>query len=367
MDELNGGFVSHLQMSCWGITKDHLLRLSDVLKKQKGLTVVDVSSNGFGHEGFECLMSVLTTSGCCRQLCFLNIRDNYIGRRGCVKLSLHLSNMDMMRWLTHLDISYNNVEDVTELGECLCGNNVLKRLDMMCNGLYNGALEPICNALLSSECSLTHLDVSSNQLGWKDAKSLEQVLRINHRLQHIDIGINQLCQEGAMHLASGLLSNAHRVTYLNVSYCHLGDDGVKALAHSLRNNTTVTELDISCNNGVLGAQAMSDAIKVNETLQVLKMFTYTDTKNIAAALVEGLQYNGTIISCCLQDEVESVAKLCARNTKMKHLAQQSTLTLLALRRMRKTVLSTSAKEVIQMIAKFLWATKSDIQSWIGWS
>lgn len=59
---------------------------------------------------------------------------------------------------------------------------------------------------------------------------------------------------------------------LSLAYNGLGNEGATALADALKSNTTLVDLDISCNRiHQQGAEALVKGIESNETLKILKV------------------------------------------------------------------------------------------------
>ena len=77
----------------------------------------------------------------------------------------------------------------------------------------------------------------------------------------------------------------------------IGDEGAKALGEALKNNTTLTILDLMCNRiGDEGGQALGEALQNNTALTRLDLERNRISYVGAKALGEGLQKNITLTS-----------------------------------------------------------------------
>ena len=107
----------------------------------------------------------------------------------------------------------------------------------------------LCNALTSIDCTLTSLNVSNNWLGDEGIVHLCNALTsVNCTLTSLNVSWNQFGDEGIIHLCNALTSVNCKLTSLNVSWNQFGDNGLKHLCDTLTSsNCALTSLDI-CGN-----------------------------------------------------------------------------------------------------------------------
>ncbi|KFH71343.1 hypothetical protein MVEG_01643 [Podila verticillata NRRL 6337] len=85
---------------------------------------------------------------------------------------------------------------------------------------------------------------------------------------HFELGTNLIGDNGAQALSEALKINS-TLTTLNLRSNFIGDDGAQALAEALKTNSTLSVLDLSDNSiGNYGVQALSEALKTNSTIAV---------------------------------------------------------------------------------------------------
>ena len=116
-------------------------------------------------------------------------------------------------------------------------------------GLQSQGLKHLCEALISSDCHLTSLNVSSNRLGDEGIVLLCNALTsVNCRLTSLNVSYSQWGEKGLKHLCDALTSSNCALTKLKVNGNGLGDGGIKELSEVLTNEfCTLTSLDI-CGN-----------------------------------------------------------------------------------------------------------------------
>ncbi|KAM8843400.1 NLR family CARD domain-containing protein 3-like isoform 2-T2 [Synchiropus picturatus] len=179
-------------------------------------------------------------------------------------------------------------------------NNVLLR---SC-GLSERSCPPLASVLSSPSSSLTHLDLSDNQLldsgvkllctGLESPRCHLETLRLrlcglsesscpplasvlsspSSKLTHLDLSDNQLLDSGVKLLCAGLESPHCHLETLSLSGCLISEEGCASLASALRSNTShLRELDLSYNNpGGPGLDQLSAGVERSdwrlETLRV---------------------------------------------------------------------------------------------------
>jgi Leucine-rich repeat (LRR) protein len=110
-----------------------------------------------------------------------------------------------------------------------------------------------------NDATLKRLDLNGNGLNAQDIQELVKALATNITLTTLNVGGNQIGDEGAIALSANTT-----LTTLSVEGNQIGDKGAKAIAA----NTTLTTLNLESNEiGVEGAKALS----ANTTLTTLKI------------------------------------------------------------------------------------------------
>lgn len=114
-------------------------------------------------------------------------------------------------------------------------------------------------------------------------------------IQHISLQSTKLTKEFMLSFSSQLSLN-NSLTFLSIYHSIDDDDGVIALAQSLKKNKTLTDLHLSSNPGITSgsAQSLAELLLVNCTLSVLSLTrTNIDTSGVLL-IAESLRTNKTM-------------------------------------------------------------------------
>lgn len=169
--------------------------------------------------------------------------------------------------LVYLNLANNNLGEPLGkvIAQSLKGNNSILYFNISGNSLGEKGFEPIATALQYNN-SITDLDISNNSLSVQGGRYLSIALKGNNSIKHLNLKNNQLTDQGSEEVISAL--NKEIVIYLDISSNNIDNQAVKALAHFIKNNTSLQYLNIS-NNNVGKTPEFTDALKFNSTLKIL--------------------------------------------------------------------------------------------------
>ncbi|KAJ8766426.1 hypothetical protein K2173_022485 [Erythroxylum novogranatense] len=174
------------------------LAISEVLRHSPLLEDFQCSSTRVGSEGGIALSEALKT---CTHLKKLDIRDNLFGVEAGVALSKALSNY---AGLTEVYLSYLNLED-------------------------DGA-RAIVNSLKESAPSLEVLDMAGNDITAEAAPSLAACIATKQHLIKLNLGENELKDEGAIQISKALEEGHIELKEVDMNTNSLGRVGARSLA-----------------------------------------------------------------------------------------------------------------------------------------
>ena len=197
--------------------------------------------------------------------------------------------------VTELDLSGNFIGDARAAGlaEALKSNTTLTVLNMSDNQIDDVVAAGLAEAL-KSNTALTVLNMSANHIDDAGAASLAEALKSHTTLTVLNMSDNLIHAAGAAGLAEALKSNT-TLTELNMADNRIYDAGAAGLAEALKSNTTLTELNLSHNLiGAAGAAGLAEALKSNSILTVLNMSNNYIGDAGAAVLAEALKSNTTL-------------------------------------------------------------------------
>ncbi|XP_048582575.1 uncharacterized protein LOC116620204 isoform X4 [Nematostella vectensis] len=169
---------------------------------------------------------------------------------------------------------------------------------------HDGNFEEAMANVLSRNKSLRYLCLCVGVLDrpeYEMGTSLFKSLKNNSTLSTIDISVNSLGDACASELAKVLVDN----TSLNVVYIggeYLGDAGVASIAEALKVNTTVRTLGIIGGNMTPEAgRALGEMLRHNTTITCLSLFGGNIGDSGAQGIASGLSQNTTLEKIQIED------------------------------------------------------------------
>ncbi|XP_078421476.1 NACHT, LRR and PYD domains-containing protein 3-like [Cetorhinus maximus] len=220
--------IKHLDLHGCYIQCEGLQRLEYVLYKCQKLRL---SYNNLGDSRVKLLSAVLRNPGCKIQKLDLGYND----LTGSCAEDL-ASALSTNRSLTDLNLDYNKLGDsgVNLLSEALRDPDCkIQKLGLKDNNLTDSCAKDLAS-VISTNQSLTDLDLGANPLGDSGVKLLSVALRnLGCKIQRLGLKDNNLTDSCAKDLAS-VISTNQSLTDLDLSFNRLGDSGVKLLSVALR-------------------------------------------------------------------------------------------------------------------------------------
>ena len=167
--------------------------------------------------------------------------------------------------------------------------------------LGNAEAKMLADAL-QSNTSLTYLNLSYNQISDEGVRVLASALRTHPSLKRLDLQGNQISDEGVKALANGLRTNM-KLEYLSLESNQIGDDGVKALARSLQANTILQSLILHSNQiGNEGVKALANALESNTSVEIVSLQSNLIGDEGGRALLNALKvFNGSLTSLHIEE------------------------------------------------------------------
>jgi hypothetical protein len=124
-------------------------------------------------------------------------------------------------------------------------------------------------------------------------------LKVNQTLQHLNLGYNNIGDEGCQYIGDALKVN-QTLQHLNLGYNKICDEGCQYIGDALKVNQTLQHLNLGYNViGDEGCQYIGDALKVNQTLQYLDLNNNKDGQNFDFDIID-TNVKANIISILLQ-------------------------------------------------------------------
>jgi Ran GTPase-activating protein (RanGAP) involved in mRNA processing and transport len=144
------------------------------------------------------------------------------------------------------DINFGNCDiddaDVLDLSIGLTSNNSLTRLDLYMNNITQIGAKYLAEALKVNTC-LKSLNLFENNIFTAGAIMLAEALLTNNTLDCLDLGGNRISDEACLTL-SKVISSKDTLTHLNLSDNNISRDGINVLLVALVNNSKIISLGV---------------------------------------------------------------------------------------------------------------------------
>jgi hypothetical protein len=160
-----------------------------------------------------------------------------------------LAHLDQSRDSTQLTLAYASIGDegCNAVARFMRENVMLKNLDLRGNNIRADGLVVLAHALRSSP-TVVSLCLKWNHMGshQRGIQALCDVLRENQTLTHLDLRNNKIGPECAQALGQMLREN-HTITHVDLSWNDLSQAGGKAIQEGIQANHTIIDCQLSGN------------------------------------------------------------------------------------------------------------------------
>ncbi|KAF9282771.1 hypothetical protein BGZ68_005757 [Mortierella alpina] len=263
--------------------------LAEVLKANSTLVTLSLEENSLEDRGAQALAEALTTNS---TLVSLNLGQNSIGDDGAQALSEALRSNSSLAVL-NLEINSIGFDGAQALAEALKINATLTTLNLYHSSIGPNGAQALADTI-KTNTTLISLNLSDNSIGDSGALALAEALRINTSLSSLDVSFNLIEDEAGRAVLEVLSTNSTLVT-LNVSWNRIKHKGAQVLAEALKTNSTLASLDLEYNKiGCYGALVLADALKMNSTLTTLDLGDSEMEPTGAQALADMIKTNVTL-------------------------------------------------------------------------
>ncbi|XP_053066568.1 NACHT, LRR and PYD domains-containing protein 13 isoform X5 [Acinonyx jubatus] len=253
------------KLTCKSITPVRILKeLVLVLYGNHRLTHLNLSSNNLGIPVSTMIFKTLRHSACNIQ--YLCLWFCQLGTSSCKYLSDALLKN---KSLTHLNLRKNNLRDE--------------------------GVKFLCKALSRPDCSLQNLDLSDCSFTAEGCQELANALQHNCNMKILDIGSNDIQDDGVKHLCEVLKHPKCALNTLGLEKCNLTPACCQYLSSVLRSSKSLFNLNLLGNNlEPRGVSTLWKALK-KSTCKLQKLGLEKELYNIVKGELEELQERGSFL------------------------------------------------------------------------
>ncbi|XP_032890345.1 NACHT, LRR and PYD domains-containing protein 3-like isoform X3 [Amblyraja radiata] len=236
------GSVETLSFSGLRMTPIGCAVLSHVISRCNTIKHLDLCSCGIQCEGLQRLGPALHK---CQRL---GLRDNDLGDSGVKLVSVALRNRHCQiqaLWLDKVGLTDSGSED---LASALSTNHSLTELDLSDNKLGDLGVKLVSVALRNPDCKILRLGLDGVGLTDFGDEDLASALSINPSLTQLGLGGNNLGDSGVKLVSAALGKPDCKILAPGLDKVGLTDSGAEDLASALSTSPSLTVLDLTHNS-----------------------------------------------------------------------------------------------------------------------
>lgn len=269
--------------------------LSNYLKMNTLLSIVEVPGTSIGLEGLGCVGEALRNSS----LYSLNIAHNHLGPGSLESFFKEVARSQ----LRDLNIAGNtlgndNCEHLSNLIQLKYGNCCLEKLNLAYNEIGAKGVAKLFMAL-KNNTTLAFVNLEGNPIKNLPSEALQELLVRIAQLKSLNLAKCKLGDEGLACFAEGLARN-HSLFTLNLSSNALTDSAIENIVAGLKHNNTLRTLDLSSNMiKTRGGIMLAHCLRENKFLEYLYLKDNSLRDQAATMFRETIRINKGVISLCL--------------------------------------------------------------------
>ncbi|XP_070621835.1 ribonuclease inhibitor isoform X2 [Erythrolamprus reginae] len=318
--------LESLQLQFCDLTKENIEALCSVLCVKSSLQMLNLSNNKLGDEAVKNLCQALVkgssnlqslhlesceiTRASCKDLStFLGntptlkdlcIGDNSIGDAGLAILCQGVQNPNCKvekLWLWECNITADGCK---ELATIIGTKETLKEISLLGNPVKDDGVEFLCQGLKDPKTKLQSLWLRDCSLTAACCKSISSALSVNSVLKELQLGGNSIGDTGVIEICEGLSSPSCNLESLWLGQSSITAGCCDALAKLIVDKSSLRELDVSYSHiGDEGVLKLCEAVKnPNCNLKYLILYDtfWTSKADKEVKALEGLKTDFQVVT-----------------------------------------------------------------------
>ncbi|XP_062892855.1 NACHT, LRR and PYD domains-containing protein 3-like [Mobula hypostoma] len=219
---------------------------------------------------FEHFISTLSTNHSLREV-ELDLSSNELGDSGVKLLSEALRKIKCKIQRLILESVGLRAAGVVDLASALSTNRSLTELFLTENELGDSGVKLVSEALRNPACKIQKLSLDSVDITAAGVVDLTSALSTNRSLTELDLAYNELGDSGMKRLSKALRKRDCKIQKIRLQSVGLTAAGVVDLTSALSTNRSLIELDLADNElGDSGVKLVSEALR-NPACKIQKL------------------------------------------------------------------------------------------------
>jgi Ran GTPase-activating protein (RanGAP) involved in mRNA processing and transport len=291
--------VTKLAIRC---SRVNVQQLTAVLRQNAVLQSLDLDSSALGSAGLAEIAPALYRNTSIRSL---DLSSNSLHDIESANVLRELIRRN--KTITSLCAAYNtfgrNAAAARSIIEGVRSNTTIQQLDLSGCGLDDQCISLLANALFTRNASITKLVLRFNVFTSVGVRALvDNNVEAVKTLTELCLSLNPVRSEGATILASALGRNAMpKLKHLDMSWCHIDDDGFVALVSALEQNHSLQILNLQGNDfGERGFMALAESLPSIKGLQQIKLRANASFQSTLPLLLDGFRKNTSLMEVSME-------------------------------------------------------------------
>eukprot|EP01006_Ploeotia_vitrea_P040674 TRINITY_DN66446_c0_g2_i1.p1 TRINITY_DN66446_c0_g2~~TRINITY_DN66446_c0_g2_i1.p1 ORF type:complete len:1081 (+),score=140.50 TRINITY_DN66446_c0_g2_i1:81-3245(+) len=322
--------VTQIHLASRKVTDDDCKSLSEAMKSNSSVLVMDLQSNKITTEGADYICDFLKVN---KHLTELNLTNNFLGDKGGQLLD---EVLDTNNTLTALYLDLNTISgrleeriqtkiklnsqplDFKHAYPLLQSNDSsFQVLDLSNYDSVPFSCSMLADAIVNNT-SLLEVNLANVGIGDKGTETFARMLIRGGPIKRVNLANNNIGVQGMKDLAEALTEN-NVVQWLNVEMNKGGDEGCRYFIEAMKKNDSVSYLNLSQNRASLKLMnELKAAVEINNNPLSLKKAMFAAQSNKSDAVINFsthgmMKHSAKMLSSALKDNTTTVHLNLANN------------------------------------------------------
>ena len=291
--------------------------LFDILYCKSELSLLDISYNGIDKNFFNSdEVQIFFDYNSSQKFTTFYYEGNYLPFQECNNLIQSILNNVNLIYL-YLNNNQINDECMNLFSFLISNNPYIHTISLSENNFTNIGLKKFFDSI-EQKTRLIEIFLAKNNLNHQSLKIISESLKNNRTISSLDLSYNDFKKDECIDYLINLIGENSRIKNLNLTSCHLGLK-VKNLFEFIEKNKRLSCIDLSANN--IGDnkkifEAFANMIKNNFYLKYIYLDSnYIVDSDFEIIICDGIRFNKNLNKLSLKDNNITLSKLVTNQGK----------------------------------------------------